>query len=442
MATLPPPTEVAATPTAAVPAPAAPVLSAFWTRPEKERPCAGPCAATLPRSAFSSNQWKRKGGNPSKCKACSVDRRTRSPSGDGATAAEVGAGEKGGAGARPQGWREGDWLCTACGANVFASKELCFKCQAPRYCDTSAPPPEPSETPAKARAREPAAAPPESVVGGEPGGPGDEGDSVHGYTLEEIAVTPLCKPPPREAGDADPEWISGELQKLPFARLYPDIAERAVGIIASWRTRLGKAAWTRTMRRHRIFKELNEIAPVIARVEAELGRRAADAPPVTIVDLCSGFGYLSMFLSDMLPPAQVARIVLIDSMWPLSGAAAPDEPDGQINGEHIRNGKCWPIALHIRKQDIKKGRGARQLQKYVFEPSFEVYILGVHLCRALSPKAVMLWNDCAKATLLVLKPCCLPGRNLAEKQVRCTRAPRRRCSLRITTPRILAFVLF
>jgi hypothetical protein len=36
-------------------------------------------------------------------------------------------------------------------------------------------------------------------------------------------------------------------------------------------------------------------------------------------------------------------------------------------------------------------------------------ILGVHLCAALSPKAVELFNVCAAATLLALKPSCRFG---------------------------------
>jgi len=39
---------------------------------------------------------------------------------------------------------------------------------------------------------------------------------------------------------------------------------------------------------------------------------------VTVVDLCSGFGYLSMFLSEMLDPDRVKRMVLVDNGWPVS----------------------------------------------------------------------------------------------------------------------------
>mmetsp|Transcript_508 Transcript_508/g.784 ORF Transcript_508/g.784 Transcript_508/m.784 type:complete len:114 (+) Transcript_508:553-894(+) len=32
--------------------------------------------------------------------------------------------------------RPGDWACPSCGANVFASKDTCFKCQAPKPVQT------------------------------------------------------------------------------------------------------------------------------------------------------------------------------------------------------------------------------------------------------------------------------------------------------------------
>ena len=38
---------------------------------------------------------------------------------------------------------------------------------------------------------------------------------------------------------------------------------------------------------------------------------------VEIVDLCSGIGYLGMFLSELLPPAKVEMITLVDIMWPM-----------------------------------------------------------------------------------------------------------------------------
>ena len=36
---------------------------------------------------------------------------------------------------------------------------------------------------------------------------------------------------------------------------------------------------------------------------------------IEVIDLCSGFGYLGMFLSEMLPPSKVSKITLVDKCW-------------------------------------------------------------------------------------------------------------------------------
>ena len=73
----------------------------------------------------------------------------------------MGGGGKGGAGGDV---RPGDWTCPGCGANVFASKNSCFRCQTPRPAGVggigapigaggageSAPPPLPSAPPSVA----------------------------------------------------------------------------------------------------------------------------------------------------------------------------------------------------------------------------------------------------------------------------------------------------
>ena len=37
--------------------------------------------------------------------------------------------------------------------------------------------------------------------------------------------------------------------------------------------------------------------------------------------ICSGFGYLGMFLAEMLDPAKVQRVILLDKQWPMFGMA-------------------------------------------------------------------------------------------------------------------------
>eukprot|EP01043_Picozoa_sp_COSAG02_P076106 COSAG02_NODE_16010_length_1121_cov_1.448141_1_plen_301_part_00 len=195
--------------------------------------------------------------------------------------------------------------------------------------------------------------------------------------------------------------------------------------------------WQRALKRGRLLKELQESLPVIARVlrhfEQDLSARstassggrggggggggdsssssevqaAQSAAPATIVDLCSGFGYLSMFLAELLPPEHVDRIVLLDKAWPMH--SQDGEPTaGQINPAHIHLAG-WPIRLSTSKNNLKTPSGRRSIAKTIFEPAAgPVLVLGIHLCGQLSVQAVELFNTQPQATFLALKPCCLP----------------------------------
>eukprot|EP00957_Ditylum_brightwellii_P195597 14903795-Ditylum_brightwellii.AAC.1 len=90
---------------------------------------------------------------------------------------------------------------------------------------------------------------------------------------------------------------------------------------------------------------------------------------ITIVDLASGKGYLSMLLSEMLPPEKVERFVCIDKAWPMHNETSDDFKPSQISREHLAKPyfETWPIPIHTSKQDLKAGRVKRQLQKVLFD---------------------------------------------------------------------------
>jgi hypothetical protein len=135
-------------------------------------------------------------------------------------------------------------------------------------------------------------------------------------------------------------------------------------------------------------------------------------------------------------------IVLLDKQWPMHG----DEPKPhQINWDHVygvtsRNEETnetkttdasssatsvtddgspttawvpsWPIPLRTRKMDIKQAGQLRQMETHVFQKfSGPFCILAVHLCGTLSVKAVEMFNAHDTASMLCLKPCCLPEWN-------------------------------
>ena len=79
------------------------------------------------------------------------------------------------------------------------------------------------------------------------------------------------------------------------------------------------------------------------------------ARPSDLVDLCSGFGYMGMFLAEMLDPAKVQNVILVDKQWPMFNQSQP--LPHQINWDHIYGvgdwKPTWPIRLFTRKSNIK-----------------------------------------------------------------------------------------
>ena len=187
---------------------------------------------------------------------------------------------------------------------------------------------------------------------------------------------------------------------------------------------------------------------------------AAPDTRFTVVDLCSGKGFLSMVLSEMLPTASVERIVLIDKAWPPFDWKGPIA-EHHISDEHIfglRRGRqqestegmsdaaestlgtergtateaetwhyfdTWPIPLYPSKQNLKNPSTLRGLRRRLFDRcEGPVLLLAVHLCGTLSLRAVDLFNDIERIQFLALKPCCLPGMVRAYAAlILCARCP-------------------
>ena len=226
-----------------------------------------------------------------------------------------------------------------------------------------------------------------------------------------------------------PEFIEFELKQLPVGKMHPDLVEKAVEIVEKWKKDFPLSVWTRTVKGDRVAKEFNESAPVIARmikfVDEEFEKPANEGERITIVDLCSGFGYLGMFLSEMLDKNKVRKIYLIDKEWPQFGSKPKENRmsnahivgiEDQDNGEEGGIGSWTPkysIPLLIRKVDLKAYDNVQSMAIHVFGETRHLksplVILGIHLCGTLSFKACEMFNANANAIKLILKPCCLPN---------------------------------
>lgn len=129
-------------------------------------------------------------------------------------------------------------------------------------------------------------------------------------------------PPDKETQEQWLSWLRSAVEAHPAFETHSSILNECCVIAAHWRTRFwpNRAIWSRIRRGDRLVKEMCEAAPVLQRArDAVLSLPPADgtASKAVILDLCSGFGYLSMFLSELLAPCadRVEKIVLVDVKW-------------------------------------------------------------------------------------------------------------------------------
>uniref|UniRef100_A0A7S3PWQ6 Methyltransferase domain-containing protein n=1 Tax=Chaetoceros debilis TaxID=122233 RepID=A0A7S3PWQ6_9STRA len=234
----------------------------------------------------------------------------------------------------------------------------------------------------------------------------------------------------------DCDRIFGKLSVLPSCKLYPDLMEMCDPIIRQWYDTFAfdkenSQLWKR-MRRN-IPKELNESAFILNEMMKHFDAIDKDSRPVTIIDMCSGVGYLSMFLSHLLPEEKVSRIIPIDVMFPAHNASKKKDSNEEETQEVLEKPKSGPhlsinhlkspihpIGIYPRRANIKKGRELRQITEYLIARApGPVVILGVHLCKSLSVHTIRLFNTTIqrnKSATLFLKPCCLPGRKDLQRR--------------------------
>lgn len=156
-------------------------------------------------------------------------------------------------------------------------------------------------------------------------------------------------PPPPLENAAWEAWLREAVRSCPAYQTSEENAallEQCCAIAAKWRARFWdhpRSLWSRIRRGDRLVKELCECIPVLVRTRDTVAALPPDTKPITVLDLCSGFGYLSMFLSEVLAPysSKVEKIVLVDVKWaPHNVAPGPTH----LDPEHIF-ADGWPIRL-------------------------------------------------------------------------------------------------
>ena len=185
-------------------------------------------------------------------------------------------------------------------------------------------------------------------------------------------------------------WLREDLQSCPAWQTHSSILEECATIATRWRARFwaDRPLWNRIRRGRRLAKELAEAAPVLQQARAAVAALPEGGPPLVILDLCSGFGYLAMFLSELLHEhaARVAKIVLVDIRWPPHGV--PPQAH-HLSDQHL-TAPGWPVRLTTSRCDLKCSSDRRNLARTFLAQGSPAMVLGVHLCGTLSVRAVTL----------------------------------------------------
>jgi hypothetical protein len=200
------------------------------------------------------------------------------------------------------------------------------------------------------------------------------------------------------------------LLKTQVAQRFPGEAEEAACAIESWSTRMAPHLFSRVCKGPRLLKEVQEALPMLHWAKVHLASLPNHTGRITLVDLCSGFGYLSMLLAEALPQDRLDKILLVDRAWPL---ASEPPRDHHISAHHLHADIGWRVPLIPVRCNINKKSERGKLDAIFSSAPGPVFIFGVHLCGALSIRAVELFNAHPQATFFALKPCCLPNKSLA-----------------------------
>ena len=122
-----------------------------------------------------------------------------------------------------------------------------------------------------------------------------------------------AKDAPGGGEDEFVEWLASSLRDAPGRTAYPAVFDSAEECVVRWRRRYhGNPSVWKCLMKDRLLKEIVECAPVIAAAQEFIATAPlAEGERFTLVDLASGKGFLSMLLSEMLPPERVERVCVV-----------------------------------------------------------------------------------------------------------------------------------
>jgi hypothetical protein len=145
-------------------------------------------------------------------------------------------------------------------------------------------------------------------------------------------------------------------------------------------------------RRRNFSKEFTDSLGIFFALHQTLVQLGLSSAPIRVVDLCCGKGFTAALVGAAFPNASV---IAVDK---IRNAYLPHYAEAGLGNVRYEQIDILSDAFIVRFREIVEGEGR-----------MPVVVLGMHLCGALSLRAVELLAEPGVRAVLVA-PCCLPGR--------------------------------
>ena len=203
-------------------------------------------------------------------------------------------------------------------------------------------------------------------------------------------------------------------------------------ILLNWHRRWsGQSAWQSFLNKDKLLHELEESIVALLYLQRwiienydALKESKDSGLGLTVVDLCSGKGVFSMLLTYLAALDDngfkdtfrvISRIVMVDRMKVCNWFHIDVANEDVINSTNSDVRSNFNIGTIMAKVPIEIWSDTNIHEESILnrlrnEISGRVAIIGIHLCKNLSPRAIGITNICgqSKVPFLCLAPCCLP----------------------------------
>lgn len=184
---------------------------------------------------------------------------------------------------------------------------------------------------------------------------------------------------------------------MPEYDVCPSLVQKVVNILRQWGNQWdGDDDWQGILNKSTLLHEIEESIVTLVFLMKFLDE-VGENEHIVIVDVCSGKGIFSMLASYMCQwDCRVKRIIMLDKGHIKWNHCEKINASAHEEGRPII--ETWRCNLHETDDVVLRLNSMK----------YPVAMIGIHLCKSLSPSCIGIVNQLTSCPFFVLAPCCLP----------------------------------